>query len=247
MQKEDALYNNPRLVEVCDFFNSGRTDLDFYLSKFPAAPAHALDIGAGTGSCAIELSELGYSVTAVEPAHNMLEFAKQKTGAESVDWHHGTIEEAKLVGQFDFAYMIGHAFQCLLSDQEITSFFEHTARSLRPNGKQFFESRNPTAKTWENWTPQNATPPETIPSGTKVQCLHSVIEVSDELVTFEENYQFDDNRNPIISQSTLRFAPKEDIVRIANNAQLYLTGYWTDWQSGTNGTEMIFEFTKTAN
>ena len=247
MQNEDALYSNPRLVEVYDLFNSGRTDLDFYLSKFPPAPAHVLDIGAGTGSFAIELADLGYSVTAIEPAKNMLEFAKQKTGAESLDWHHGTIEQAKLVGRFDFTYMIGHAFQCLLSDQDITTFFEHAARSLRPNGKLFFESRNPTAKTWENWTPQNALPPETMPNGTKVQCLHSVIEVSDELVTFEENYQFDDDPNPIISRSTLRFAPEENIVRLANNAELHLTGYWTDWQDETNGTEMIFEFTTTAN
>ncbi len=49
------------------------------------SPGSALDVGAGSGRDALWLSKLGWKVTAVEPAKNLLKIAKKHTGI-GVDW-----------------------------------------------------------------------------------------------------------------------------------------------------------------
>ena len=148
---------------------------------------------------------------------------------------------------YDFAYMTGHAFQCLLTEADISAMLSKSHALLRENGKLFFESRNPDARTWENWSPENAGPPETLPSGRTVKAVHNVISMENELLHFREDYEFDNPELNRSSTSTLRFAPKETIVRLAAEAGFSLTNYWKDWDGESQGTEIIFELTKRQN
>ena len=49
--------------------------------------------------------------------------------------------------------MTGHAFQCLLADDDILQAFRAVVAVLAP-GRQFvFETRNPACAPWQNWVP----------------------------------------------------------------------------------------------
>ncbi len=226
MTNKDALYHNAELVPLYDILNSGRQDFDFYLSRLPPPPAKVLDIGCGTGIFTLELAELGYQVSALDPANEMIRFASKKPGAEDISWHTGGIGAAFKDQIFDAALMIGHAFQCLLTDKDILEFFEHVENRLGADGKFLFESRNPDARSWERWKPEFAAPPTLLPSGVKLQTSHNVVSVIDEIVTFQETYEFDDGRPSRVSESQLRFASKQHIVELAKRAGLQPTNSW---------------------
>lgn len=51
-------------------------------------------------------------------------------------------------GPFDAAVMTGHAFQCLLTDDEILETLVEVRRRLAPTGRFLFETRNPARKAW---------------------------------------------------------------------------------------------------
>ena len=54
--------------------------------------ARVLVIGAGTGYEAAALARAGYQVTALDPSGSMLELARSRPGAESVEFVEGTME-----------------------------------------------------------------------------------------------------------------------------------------------------------
>ena len=53
--------------------------------------------------------------------------------------------------------MTGHAFQVFLTDDEVRAQFTAMRRALKPDGGFAFETRNPGARAWERWTPENGT------------------------------------------------------------------------------------------
>jgi 2-polyprenyl-3-methyl-5-hydroxy-6-metoxy-1,4-benzoquinol methylase len=55
-----------------------------------------VDVGCGTGSLAVRLAELGFSVTGVDPAGASLDVARAKPNGELVAWVHG--DATALVG-----------------------------------------------------------------------------------------------------------------------------------------------------
>ena len=52
--------------------------------------------------------------------------------------------------------MTGHAFQVLIGDDELRSSLTAIRSGLTENGRFAFETRNPLAREWENWRPENA-------------------------------------------------------------------------------------------
>ncbi|WP_422050329.1 class I SAM-dependent methyltransferase [Shimia sp.] len=142
----DELYSETRLIDVYDVINASREDFDFYLRQLPPPPAVLLDIGCGTGTFACEMALRGYDVTAIDPAPAMIAAAQQKDSALLVKWRTGYVSDLPSEPCFDAAVMTGHAFQCLLTDQQITDLFQSVARRLTPGGTFHFESRNPAAR-----------------------------------------------------------------------------------------------------
>jgi len=64
----------------------------------------------------------------------------------SVAWAH----------EFDLVVMTGHAFQALVEDHVIRTSLAAIRSALTNNGRFAFETRNPHARAWERWTPENA-------------------------------------------------------------------------------------------
>jgi ubiquinone/menaquinone biosynthesis C-methylase UbiE len=55
------------------------------VALFPSAPARVLDVGAGTGSMSLLAAELGYEVTALDMSASMLDRAREKAAARSLE------------------------------------------------------------------------------------------------------------------------------------------------------------------
>jgi hypothetical protein len=72
-----------------------------------------------TGSLAVRLAELGFSVTGVDPARASLDVARAKPNAELVTWVHG--DATSLLGleaAADLAVMTGNMAQVFVSDED---------------------------------------------------------------------------------------------------------------------------------
>ncbi|MFY0661795.1 MAG: class I SAM-dependent methyltransferase [Shimia sp.] len=225
----NSLYSDPALIAVYDALNAGREDYDFYLSQLPNVSQRILDIGCGTGQFALELAARGHDVCAVDPAPGMVAFAREKPGAELIEWYVGRCCVVPKSRPFDFIFMTGHAFQCLLSDQDILRLYAEVVARLAPDGAFFAESRNPAVKAWERWQPENAGPPVALPEGRTVQVAHEVTSVRGELVQFDETYRFEPEGLEIGSESCLRFCTKGQLEALAHQAGLgvrHLSGGW---------------------
>lgn len=225
----DALYHDPRLVEIYDAINASRDDFDFYVEELPNPPAAILDIGCGTGTFALNLANRGYTVTAVDPAPQMIARAVQKDADGSVEWITGLVSDLSSDASFDAAIMTGHAFQCLLQDSDVSALFEAVEQRLRAGGSFWFETRNPATKSWLRWMPEHAAPPIALGDGRTVEVVHQLLEARKDHVTFEERYRFSDRSGTLISRSTLRFHELNRIEAFAVKSGLNLSDTFGNW------------------
>jgi SAM-dependent methyltransferase len=79
------------------------------LALLPAAPARALDIGAGTGRDAAALAALGHTVLAVEPTPEMRAHGRRLHPSPAIEWLDDSLPELARVrergGCFDLVMM----------------------------------------------------------------------------------------------------------------------------------------------
>lgn len=239
----DELYHAPNLVAVYDTLNDERQDFDFYLSQLLAPPAKVADLGCGTGTFAIDLARRGYQVVGIEPAIQMLTSARAK-GGDAVRWIEGTMADVPETERFDSVIMTGHAFQCLLRDEDVADLFGEVGRRLAPGGAFLFETRNPAARAWDRWTPEHAGPPRALPNGRSVRVVHKVERVEGELVTFLESYELGNADGRSHSRSTLRFMAAERVIELAKTRGLAVEYVWGTWAGDpfdpTHSPEIIF-------
>ena len=242
MSGKDALFKDPYLVALYDEANTGRNDFTYYQSSLPDVPLHILDLGCGTGFFARSLAQMGHKVVGIDPATEMMAYARSRPNAETVTWIDGTVMDIPVDQTFDVVFMTGHAFQCLLSDTDILDVFRTVKQRLSPGGKFLFESRNPDAKAWLNWTPDKETTFER--DGIPMKTIHQVLAVEGQMVSCRESYQNLRTGEIARSESTLRFSSEGDIIDLAMVADLTPKILARDWTGAMTGPELIFELTR---
>ena len=150
----DRLFSEPRLAELYDAFCAGRPDFAFYLPLVMSAKS-VLDVGCGTGELLRLAREAGHAgrLCGLDPAEAMLRVARQR---RDVEWVHGDLASVDWSREFDFVVMTGHAFQVLVDDSQLRASLAAIRSALTDDGRFVFETRNPPARGWEAWTPDNA-------------------------------------------------------------------------------------------
>ncbi len=225
----DAHYSNPKLVALYDTLNGWDEARDFYASLPTGRPERVLDAGCGTGMLATAFSARGHSVVGIDPAAAMLDFAMRRDGGDGVDWRCTTLQAFESEDRFDLIYMTGHAFQCLLDDEEVLAAFRSVARLLAPKGRFVFDTRNPVAQAWRSWQPGPSRRTGRTPDGERYEVFHRLLDVDGPFVTFETTYRIGAEASPILSKSRLRFYAAPEIVALAQQAGLSLGRIWGDW------------------
>jgi ubiquinone/menaquinone biosynthesis C-methylase UbiE len=219
----DHAYADHELASLYDSFNPRESsgDYDFYLPMIMAAES-VLDVGCGTGSLLHWARESGHTgrLVGLDPAEGMLAQARRR---DDIEWVHGDSSTAAWDGEFDFAVMTGHAFQVLLTDDELRTAFAAIRRALRPGGRFGFDTRNPAARAWERWTPSN------VWEAGEVRSWNDAGPFENGLVTFKTTFESPGWDAPRFSESTLRFLDVPALGEFVAEAGLVVDeqyGYW---------------------
>jgi SAM-dependent methyltransferase len=210
VREPDATFSDPRQAVLYDVFNNDRSDLDAYVTIADEVEAHrVVDVGCGTGSLAVRLAELGFSVTGVDPAGASLDVARAKPNAELVTWVHG--DATSLVGleAADLAVMTGNVAQVFVSDEDWYATLRAIRTCLRSGGWFVFETRRSEVRDWETW--DLAPSPVAMPDGRTAVVSCTVTEVALPLVTFEGSTAI--GEEIMRSTSTLRFRERNELER----------------------------------
>src|SRR5579871_3388703 len=148
-------FSEPRLAALYDrLYPLAQPERDFYLPMILAAPA-VLDVGCGTGALLKEARRAGHlgRLCGLDPAAAMLAEGRRQG---DIDWMLGRAASMRFECEFDLVVMTGHAFQALLTDEELHAAVAAVRRALHGGGRFVFDTRNPAARAWERWNPQHA-------------------------------------------------------------------------------------------
>jgi ubiquinone/menaquinone biosynthesis C-methylase UbiE len=222
----DLLFEDQYLASLYDLLCVDRGDEAFYQHLIEPAGA-VLDVGCGTGTSLHRARSAGHRgrLVGIDPAAGMLARARRYT---DIEWIQGTFADLAFTTEFDLVYMTGHAFQVLLSDDDIAEFLSAAHRALKPSGRLAFETRNPLVRAWEGWTPDVVT--EIVDAdGATIRVWHEVESVDGEYVTFTEHFDSDAWTEPRISSSTLRFVPAEHLDHLLARAGFAIDERYGNW------------------
>jgi SAM-dependent methyltransferase len=224
----DALFEDPALVQFYDLENGLMDDTRFCLS-LAFGKASVLDLGCGTGLLAAALGE-GREVFGVDPAAAMLDVARRRAGGQRVTWVEADARTVRLGRRFDLIVMTGHAFQVLLTDDDQRAVCETIAAHLVPGGIFIFDSRNPAAEEWREWTPAASRRAFDHPGLGRITAWNDVAhDPATEVVTYQTVYQSESGEEWRAS-SRIRFAGREAIAARIVEAGLRVDRWLGDWK-----------------
>ncbi|MEU4426411.1 methyltransferase domain-containing protein [Actinoplanes sp. NPDC024001] len=227
-------FRDPRLVEVYDAECPWGWDDDFFMAVLAERSApRVLDLGCGTGRLAIAMAAAGHEVTGVDPATAALDAARRKPGAARVRWVLGSAEKLP-AATFDAAFLTSHTSQFIVGDQEWPAALRSLRNALVPGGRLIFDSRDPAARPWEKWNPEDSRRSIVLAGGEVVTAWTEVTAVGAEgLVSFTHHYRFSDGGH-LTSAAQMRFRTEEDL-----RDALWTAGFRVDRIYGGWGREPV--------
>jgi SAM-dependent methyltransferase len=205
----DHQFADAELAAVYDAWHPTERNADHaFYRPLALAASSVLDVGCGTGAFLHSVRDAGHRgrLCGLDPAPGMLARARRRA---DVEWCAGGAADLHRVPRwergFDLVVMTGHAFQVLLDDAELRAALAAIRAALTDEGRFAFETRNPAARAWEAWVPENAVE-VVLPDGAVVRAAHRVeTPVVGEFVSFTTTYACDAWDAPQTSRSTLRF------------------------------------------
>ena len=222
----DYLFSEPRLAELYDAFCAGREDFDFYLPLVMSAKS-VLDVGCGTGELLRLAREAGHTgrLCGLDPALAMLQQARKR---RDVEWMLGDLTSVDWRQEFDLIVMTGHAFQVLVEDDQLRASLAAIRSALTEDGRFVFDTRNPPARGWEAWTPDNAV--EIVYGDSVVRMAHQVeTPVVGGVVSFTATFTSPSWDGSLVSRSTLRFLDADSLSHFLTGAGLIIVEQFGDW------------------
>jgi SAM-dependent methyltransferase len=226
---EQAEFRDARLVSVYDALCPWSRDDDFFRSVVDeTSAARVLDLGCGTGRLALGLTAAGHRVTGVDPARASLDAARAKPGADLVTWVEGTSADLP-VAAYDVVLMTSHVAQFLVDDAIWLRTLADIHRALVPGGRLVFDARDPVAREWERWNPDDWRRRVSLPDGSVVLVTNDVTAVEGEAVSFTLTYGFEDG-SELTSSATLRFRPEAAVRESLRDSGFAVDEIYGGWQ-----------------
>jgi ubiquinone/menaquinone biosynthesis C-methylase UbiE len=207
----DAAFEDPRLARLYDVLDDDRSDLDVYVAlveELVHGTGRVLDVGCGTGTLCCLLAARGHTVTGLDPAGAMLEVARAKDRAGEVTWVEGEVSALADEASYDVVVMTGNVAQVFVDDDDWLAALRRLRRCLAGGGALVFETRDPAAEAWLEWTPERSRGTVRV-DGQGAESWYELVAVAPGLVTFRGHLLVDGD--DLVSESTLRFRSRVEI------------------------------------
>jgi ubiquinone/menaquinone biosynthesis C-methylase UbiE len=227
----DLHYVDPRLVELYDTANPAGPDHDFYVRLAEERDAQCIiDLGCGTGTLTRAFATGTRRVLGIDPSAQMLSVARRNDPQQRVDWTVGT-SGALGMPNADLAVMTGNVAQVFVEDIAWTTTLADIHRALRPGGWLAFESRNPIARGWEQWTPEKTYSETETPWGIVEEWLE-VDRVGPRTVSFHACNVFRDTGERLVAKSELVFRSVGELTGSLEAAGFKVLRIFGSWDCG---------------
>lgn len=223
------MYSDEDAAALYDLLNPWGPSDDFHLALVMDAKS-VLDIGCGTGSLLHRARQAGHAgrLCGLDPDAASLDVARRQT---EIEWKLCAASSMTWDSEFDLATMTGHAFQALVSDDELRASLTAIHRTLVGGGRFAFETRNPLARAWESWNPANARDVVDA-SGRPVRISHQVESVVGDVVTFTETTSESGGRPLRVDRASLRFLDADALASFLADAGFEIEAQYGDWGRG---------------
>ena len=219
-------YSDEEAAALYDLLNPWGPSDDFYLGLVMNAHS-VLDVGCGTGALLQRAREAGHSgrLCGVDPDDSSLNLARRRT---DIEWSCRTAASMSFQCEFELALMTGHAFQVLVSDEDVRESLAAIRQALVNGGRFAFETRNPRARAWEEWNLANAF--DVIdPSGRRLRIWYEVESVQGDVVRLTETTADADGRWLRVDRASLRFLDVEPLHGFLAEAGFRIESQYGGW------------------
>lgn len=105
-----------------------------------------IDLACGTGRITIPLARHGFDCTGVDIHPNMLQRAKEKAGALSIQWIEQDCRNLHVAGKAQLIFSVGNSFQHFLTNEDQDGLLSSVHRHLEIGGLFIFGTRFPSAE-----------------------------------------------------------------------------------------------------
>lgn len=213
-------------AHLYDMLNSWGPSDDFYLDLVMAAGS-VLDVGCGTGVLLGRARESGHTgrLLGLDPDPVMLERARRRS---DIEWEQIDAAAAHWHKEFDLAVMASHAFQFLVSDEEIRASLAAIHAALADGGRFAFETRNPLVREWERWNPSN--PFDLVdPDGVPIRVSYQVEVKSADVIMCTETASSPHWSEPIVERADMRFLDPATLTKFLVEAGFEIEHQYGEW------------------
>jgi SAM-dependent methyltransferase len=225
-RQDGPTYSDADVAALYDVLNRWGPGDDFYLTLIRDAES-VLDVGCGTGTLLHHARQAEHTgrLCGVDPDQAMLEVARSHP---DIEWCEGTAASMTWTGEFDLAVMTGHAFQCLITDEEVRASLVAIRHALVPGGRFAFETRNPLVRAWEHWDGMD--PIEAVdPQGRAVRVSYDVEDIVEDVVALAEITCDSENRRLRVDRARLRFMDNQLLTDFLDGAGFNIEAQYGNW------------------
>ena len=190
-----------------------------------------LDLCCGTGIVTVPLADTGLEVVGVDISEAMLEQAKTKVeGQKNLTFHLQDALEFSTPQRFALVLMTGNAFQCFLTDNDLTTLFAKVHTLLNPGGVFIFDTRLPEGydftldddfQLWNEYTDAAGNP-------VRFLAKQAAYDPEQGVLHYEMQDVFADGTVKPSSED-LKFTPLETLLTLARYAGFEMVGHYHDW------------------
>lgn len=126
----DRIYRDKDYQEECNFLNR------VFETHGEGKVRTVLDVGCGTGSHALILSDMGYDVTGIDLSEKMLQVAvdKAKEQKKRIHFRQGDIRHLDLSQTFDAVVAMFNVLGYLTTSEDVENAFGSIRKHLKPGG-----------------------------------------------------------------------------------------------------------------
>ena len=241
----DDNYHDHELALLYDQLNPWSESDEFYFGIAAQRNGPTADLACGTGALACRIASTGLPTVGVDSAPAMIDVARGRPGGDDVRWIVGDVRTFTSKTMFDTAIMSGHAFQALTADDDIARFLGCARAALRAGGMLAFETRNPSSRPWDSWTPEKRQRRITDADGAPITVIFDArFDEGSGLVDLATHYHFEATGATRVAHSQLRFVERELLADLLSNAGFTEVRWMGDWLGrplGSDSQEIIVQ------